>query len=408
MNRKGTGAAAVLALVTAVAVNAQETSQPNDIGAAIAGGDAGVALRYRYEFVDQATFAEDAKASTLRVRLNYKTADWNDWSGFIEFDHIMEVLVNDFNSGSGTSSPPRNQYPVVADPKGPDLNQLYFQWKPGDDWQNRIGRQRIILDDHRFVGNVGWRQNEQTYDAVSFDYTGFEKTNVFYAYVNNVNRIYGSTVPAGDHRQDTHLLNASFSQIDNWQFVGYAYIIDNDDSPASSSSTFGVRATGRIQAGDTSFDLLGEFATQSDNANNPVSYDAGYFRLQGVWMLKAFSAGVGFESLGSDNGAAFQTPLATLHAFNGWADQFLTTPGAGLEDLYFRAGYKPGKWNLQLVYHDFAAETGSGDYATEIDFSATRPLSDRYGLTLKFADFRADNAAFQDTTKIWVMLTANY
>jgi hypothetical protein len=410
MNTKASRAIATVALTFALAAGAQaqDPAEGKDIGAIIAGGEAGVFLRYRYEFVDQASFSENANASTLLLRLNYETDEWRNWSGFVEFDHVMEVLVNDFNSDAGTSSPNRDQYPVVADPKGPDLNQLYFQWIPNDDWKNRIGRQRIDLDDQRFVGGVFWRQNEQTYDSVSFNYTGFAKTNVFYSYVNNVNRIFGTTVPAGDHRQNTHLLNASFSQVENWKFVGYAYVIDNDDMAAFSTSTFGARATGSLTSGQSKFDLLGELATQSDNANNPASFDAGYYRLQGIWSMNAFSAGVGIESLGSDNGQGFRTPLATLHAFNGWADQFLATPAAGLEDFYIRGGYKPGKWNLQIIYHDFSAESGGADYGSEIDFSASRGLGDGYSLLLKFADFRSDNVAFQDTTKFWVMLTADF
>ncbi len=54
--------------------------------------------------------------------------------------------------------------------------------------------------------------------------------------------------------------------------------------------------------------------------------------------------GVGYELLGSDDGvAAFQTPLATLHKFNGFADQFLVTPAGGLQDIYFyaKAGFLP-------------------------------------------------------------------
>jgi hypothetical protein len=61
-----------------------------------------------------------------------------------------------------------------------------------------------------------------------------------------------------------------------------------------------------------------------------------------------------------------------------------------------------------LIYHDFSAETGGEDYGTEINFAASRPLGDGYTLLLKLADFRADNVAFQDTTKFWVMLTARY
>jgi len=358
--------------------------------------------------VDQAGFDEDAKASTLRLRLNYATSDWRDWSAFIEFDNVFELQPDEFNSGSGTSSAQRNVYPAVVDPNGPDLNQLYFQFTPGDDWRWRLGRQRILLDDQRFVGGVGWRQNEQTYDAASVLFKGSARAELFYSYVANVNRILGDTVPPGDHRQHTHLLNGSVTLNDAWKLVGYAYLIDNDDSPAFSTQTFGVRVSGRFGPEGSPVTVLGEFATQSDAGDNPATFDAGYYRVTADWSPGMFSLGAGFESLGSDDGESFRTPLATLHAFNGWADQFLSTPADGLEDLFARFGYKPGKWVLEVVYHDYAAESGSGDYGSELDFSASRKLGERYGLLLKYAAFQADNVSYVDTTKFWLMMTASY
>ena len=398
----------LVALSAGAPVLAQQAAGVDDPVSAIASGEAGVTLRYRYEFVDQESFVKDANASTMLLRLNYETAAWRGWSSFLEFDHVFEVLSTSFNSGAGTSSPRRDEYPVVADPKGPDLNQFYLQFTPSDTIRARAGRQRILLDDQRYVGGVGWRQNEQTYDGASILYKGIPGAEIFYSYVANVNRIFGTSVPAGDHRQDTHLLNGRMALGEAWKLVGYAYVIDNEDEPSFSTSTFGIRATGSFKSGDSTFDLLGEIATQSDNANNPANFDTGYIRLQGTWSLDRFSAGVGFESLGSDNGQGFRTPLATLHAFNGWADLFLATPGGGLEDLYLKGGFKPGKWNLQLIYHDFSAEAGGGDYGSEVDFSASRKLGSRYDLLVKFARFSADNAAFQDTTKFWLMLTAGF
>ena len=165
----GRNSAAMLAAIIVFSLPAPAAAEPDthgDIASAITSGDASIDLRYRYEFVDQDSFTEDANASTLRLRLNYKTGMWRGWSGFVEFDQVMEVLVDDFNSGAGTSGPNRSQYPVVADPNGSDLNQLYLQYAPNEDWQTRVGRQRILLDDQRFVGGVGWRQNEQTYDGL--------------------------------------------------------------------------------------------------------------------------------------------------------------------------------------------------------------------------------------------------
>jgi len=401
-------ACVVVALLLGFAMVSAQENDNQDLAGAITSGKAKLDLRYRYEFVDQDGFADNANASTLRLRLNYQTGTWRAWSALVEFDQVIEVLFDDFNSAAGTSNPSRNVYPVVADPDGSDLNQLYFQYAAGNEWKARIGRQRILLDDQRFVGGVGWRQNEQTYDGISVNYGGFAGTEVFYSYVANVNRIFGDKVAAGDNSQDTHLLNVNVGLVNDWKFTGYAYIIDNDDVATFSTSTFGARLSGKLNSGDDQFNWLGEVATQSDKANNPGNFRATYFRIQGNWSRKNLSAGIGFESLGGDNGTGFQTPLATLHAFNGWADQFLATPGTGLEDLYLKAGYKTAGWNMQLVYHNFSPETGGGDVGSEVDLSAGRKLGDRYGLLLKFAMFDADDAAFTDTTKFWLMLTAGF
>ena len=395
-------------LVITMALYSPGQAETEGLAAALTSGKAALNLRYRYEFVDQESFDDDANASTLLLRLNYTTGKWNSWEGFVEFDHVLSVFSDDFNSGAGTSSPARNRFPVVADPSGPDLNQLYLRYAPYQDWDIRVGRQRIILDDQRYVGGVAWRQNEQTYDAVSLSYGGLERTELFYSYVGNVNRIFGTEVAAGDNEQSTHLLNVDVALDDAWNVLGYAYLIDNDDVPAFSTNTFGLRVNGEIKAGEQTYALLGEFATQTDAGNAPVDYDTNYYRLRAQWKGKALSAGVGIESLGSDNGQGFRTPLATLHAFNGWADVFLATPSAGLEDVFVQAGYRYSDWNLQLVYHDFSAETGGVDFGREINASASRPFHDRYSLLLKFASFDADSDNFEDVTKFWAMVTARF
>jgi len=399
-------------LVIAPLTSLAQEGQGSDIATAITGGEAAVALRYRYEYVDQDGLPKNANASTLRLRLNYRTGDWRGWSAFGEFDHIFHVLLTDFDSGAGTSPDKAGTYPVVADPKGSDLNQLYvdYGWRP--EWKFRFGRQRILLDNERYVGGVGWRQNEQTFDSVSLMTTAVDNAEIFYSYVVQVRRIFGPTVAAGTNDVNAHLLNAKIRLNDNWFVTPYIYYIDNDDISAFSTSTLGARITGDIGVGEGKLAFVGEFATQSDAANAPVNYDADYFHLTGTWLgTGGLSVGIGFESLGGnpDPGAAFRTPLATLHPHNGWADKFLTTPDGGLDDTYLTVKYKAGKWNLTGVYHDFAAETGGGDFGSEFDFSAGRKLTERYGLLLKGALFSADSgSSLTDTNKLWVMLTASY
>ena len=300
------------------------------LASAMASGNAGVNVRARYEHVDQDSIPDKADALTVRLRLNYRTASWNNWSGFAEYDHVFHVL-RDFNSGAGTS-PGKDNFPVVADPKGSDLNQLYLDYRANDASKLRVGRQRILLDNQRFVGGVGWRQNEQTYDGLTLTTTAIEKTTLQYSYVGYVRRIFGQTVAAGKNNVDTHLLNARVALNDNWTLTPYYYYIDNQDVAAFSTGTLGVRLTGGLDAGDNGrVKVAVEVATQSDVADNPVSYDAEYALIDVSWaMQNGLTLGLAYESLGGDattSGAAFRTPLATLHAFQGWADKFLATPG---------------------------------------------------------------------------------
>ena len=400
-------------LIVFVMVSSAATAvaqESTDFGAAVTSGKAAVNLRYRYEQVDEDSIAETANASTARLRLNYRTGQWRNWSAFAEFDHLFHIVLTDFNSGAGTS-PNKTQYPVVADPKGPDLNQLYLDYAATPDWKVRVGRQRILLDNQRFVGGVGWRQNEQTYDGVSVTTTALRNTHVFYSYINTVRRIFGERVPAGRNETDTHLLNAKVELNDNWSLTPYLYYIDNDDVPEFSTSTIGARIEGGFETDAGKIALVGEFATQADAGNAPVNYDAQYAHIDAGWtMSNGLTLGLGFESLGggSNPGEAFRTPLATLHAFQGWADKFLTTPAGGIDDIYATGKYGFGKWNLTAVYHDFSAETGSGDYGTELDVSIGRSFMKNYGVLFKAAFFNSDSVAFTDTNKFWIMLTASY
>ena len=413
----------LLGLILPLPITAAAEEAGTDFASAITSGKATISGRYRYEHVadddvpddiaDEPT--DDANASTLRLRLNYRTGQWNGWSAFAEFDHVFHVLLDDFNSGAGTS-PNRTEYSTVADPEGSDLNQIYLDYSSSDDWKFRFGRQRILLDNQRFIGGVGWWQNEQTYDAFTLNTKAISKTVLSYSYLNQVRRIFGQTVPGGKAALDGHLLNARFSVSDGFSVTPYYYLLDYKDTAnfANSTSTIGVRLAGSVDVGGGKVTLLGEFASQSDAGDNSNNYDADYLHLNAMFAMEnGLSFGLGFESLGADSlsGTAFRTPLATLHAFNGWADQFLATPGLGLDDLYATVKFTAGKWNLTGVYHDFSSETGSSDYATEFDLSAGRKLGERYGVLFKGALFSHDSSSPLekfDTNKFWIMLTASY
>ncbi len=374
-------------------------------------GKFGLSFRWRLETVDQDPLPHDATDAPLRVRINYTTAELSGFSGKVEFDHVSDFGMDHYNAGGGNFPHPPG-YPVIADPTGPDWNQAYLQYKTSSGSLFRAGRQRIIYDNARFVGNVGWRQNEQTYDALTFARQVADGLSLQYAYVDRVNRIFGDKVAAGNHSQNTHLVNLSYPLRGLGQVTGYFYDIDNEDAAALSSKTWGLRFNGSLTAGEAAKIGYGlEFARQKDNADNPSDYEADYWRADLNAGFTAATLYAGYESLGGNrylSGRAFQTPLATLHAFNGWADLFLTTPAAGLNDAFIGIKGKAGQWNWNALYHDFSAQSGPADFGTEFDASLGRKFMRHYSILFKAAAFNTDSPAYGDTTKLWIMLSADF
>lgn len=368
---------------------------------AIATGMPTIDVRYRAETVSQDGLAEDAMASTIRTRLGYKTGEYHGLYINADMEDIRVLGDDDFNSTTNSLS----QYPVVADPEDTELNQAYLGYRGLGDTEFKLGRQRITLDDHRFVGNVGWRQNEQTYDAFTVNTKVGEKTSIFYGHVNNVNRIFGDHHPnplAADMDVSADLANLSF-KLGKAKLTTYAYLIESDDNPMASNSTLGARLRGKYplnKAKDIDLLYKVEYAQQADYKDGASIIDADYSALEVGMKFKKLTAKVGYEVLGGDGMYAFSTPFATLHAFNGWADKFLATPVMGLTDAYVSVGAKPAGFKLLAVFHDFSADEGGADYGTELDLVASRKIGKLSTAALKYARYSADTFA-TDTDKVW-------
>ena len=385
-------------------VAAEEKSQ---LDALISDGTITLDLRYRFEFVDQDGFDENANASTLRTRLGFQSGMFRGFDFNLEFNDVRHLLSNNFDAGGGTTPDRTGVYPVVPDPKGTRLNQGYLRYQGLEHWNFVVGRQRINLDNQRFVGAVGWRQTEQVYDAAQVNWSN-DLIDVSYSYVQWVRRVFGESSSVGKDRQDgTMFLNAAV-KTPLGSLVGYYYGIDSRDTPAFSTDTVGVRLSGTQDLGsDWSLRYEGEYASQRDAADNPADFRADYFHVNAAAVVGNIDFGAGWELLGGDAGTgtneAFRTPLATLHAFNGWADQFLATPAAGLSDLYAKFGAHPGGFIVQAHAHRFEADDGGQRFGDELDLQLGYRFSSHFRGDLYFADFDGRNG-FGDVTKFWLQL----
>jgi hypothetical protein len=122
-------------------------------------------------------------------------------------------------------------------------------------------------------------------------------------------------------------------------------------------------------------------------------------------LHKRWSVGIGYEVLGSDNNQGFQTPLATLHKFNGWADRFLTTPAQGLQDIYAEAGVKlPYEIPLKFVYHKFDSDKQDINYGQEFDVEISKKFYERFTALIAYAYFDGQTAAYPDSQRVWVQM----
>ncbi len=387
-------------LVNGAPVSAEDGSA--SLENALTNGKLSFSLRYRLEAVDQDDrFDDRATASTLRTTLAYRTLAWHGLSAFIELEdvHGLGLEGSHNNAGAGSLWNGVSTRPVIADPESTELNQAYLRatWANGVTLQ--AGRQEVLRGNTRFVGNVGWRQNHQSFDAVLLELTPSAGTTLSYGYLDRVYRIVGSSKP-----MQSHLLEAEHRFTDAVPLRGYGYLLDYD-RPADdrlSTSTLGISLTGSAPLAGASLRYRAELARQRDAGANPGRIDAGYRRADLGLSHGKLTITLGYELLeGRAGHGSFSTPLATLHAFNGWADLFLATPPAGLEDLSLVIAAKLGATNLRLIWHELSADSTAVSYGSELDALAVHTLPWKQQLGLKLALYRADQHGV-DTSKVMV------
>lgn len=358
--------------------------------------------RYRHEAVSDAAFDRDASADTLLLRATWAQRFSPQWSGLIEAEAVAE-LGERFNSGANRQT----RFPSVPDARALEINQAWAEWHSRD-LSVRTGRQWVVLDNSRFVANSTWRLNTQSFDAVQARWAPTAEIEVQALYLDRVHRSAGDRAInplARERRLHAPLARIAY-RLPNGSLVAYGYWIEDEDVAQSSTRSLGLRWDAQWPLGDGwAAGLTLERAQQTawaDAIGGSTAYALVEPRLvKGPLQLRA-----GWERLGAGHGRAFQTPLGSLHAFNGWADQFSTTPINGLEDRWLSVQTtaplfgKSTQWLLRA--HDFRSDTGI-DYGREWNASLSMGLAPGWSGMLKYADYRTEGFG-RDVRKIWFQL----
>jgi hypothetical protein len=364
--------------------------------------------RLRFEAVDIDVPGAEEQALTLRVQSGAELQFSPRTSLLAEVEGVVDLYRDEPQDG-----PPG---PLIPDREALEINraQLSHDFGPG-----RVigGRQRLSFDDERFVGSVGFRQNEQTYDAVRLSASPFSGVAVDVAYLWQVNRFLSARDATSRYRGDTYLVNVS-AETPAGRLTGYHYALDLDDgsggplSQVNSSVTTGVSLTGRRYWKDIGLAWRAEYARQRDSAGNPLDYSADYWRVLATVEMAGVSVTGGHEVLGEGGARAFQTPLGTNHAFQGAADLFVVTPDVGVRDTYLDAVWPIGavgplrNLTAGLRHHWFADDVAGDDLGAESDASL-RASVNGVQVSLEFADYSADGFG-ADTQKLWFTIRRGF
>lgn len=345
-------------------------------------------IKARYENVDdQDNTVQQANAYTVRLMLGLETnlLGIDGLSMKVDGTTVQTIGGTKYNDLSPTKF---TNYDVVADPEQTRFTQGYLQYKIGATTA-KAGRQLVNLDSQRFIGSVDWRQMPQSLDAVSVTNTSVPGLNLYGAYVYSYDPIFDERT----YDSKSVILNGSYKVNDMLKVTAYDYMLSLERG-AFAADTYGLSLTGNVPAGSVKVSYHGEYAKQTDatfattTTNIKTQNDASYYNIEATASMMGVSLGAGQEFLsgtsGSDGKTKFQTPLATLHKFNGWADKFLATPTGGLVDTSATLGYTvAGLGKVMVVYHDFETDkamSGKSDLGSELDMLYTNAIPGVKGL----------------------------
>jgi len=356
-------------------------------------------LRYDYANTEETVNKKTAEAFTARLRVGYLSPKFKGLQGYAEFEGNQDIGLNDYRNKRNDGWR-KNGYDVIQDPQDTELNQLWLSFDGIPDTNVKVGRQRIKIDNDRFIGNVGWRQMEQTFDSVLLTNKSLPNTTVKVGYIDQVKNIISTT-----DEMTTPFLNIAYDFKGYGKLSAYGYWIDYDElaKSANSSQTYGLRFNGGTEVTeDVKALYTAEYAHQSDYGDNTTGYDVDYFHFTGGISAFGVTAKGGVEQLGGQNNKVFSTPLATGHAFQGWADAFLVAqPGSGIRDVYGSIATKIKGVKIMGIYHDFEDDSGSIEHGNEYDFVVATKIAKHYSLLAKYAYYNADQFG-NDTQKIWI------
>lgn len=362
-----------------------------------------VDIRLRSESVTHSGFAREAEALLLRSRLGFQTGKlWG--TSLLAEGSFLTPLIDRYDDGLAGNK----AYPYIPDPENYELHRLQLENTslPGTDLV--LGRQRVALDDWRFVGPSNWRLNENTLNSGRIINTSVPGLTIDLTYFNRFNRrTTRASTRLGALTGNSYLANVGYET--GWgKFTAFDYLLSFKEVPTLSSKTAGARFQGEHPVAGIKLAYTASWARQTDYASNPVKYSADYYYLDLTGTLRQYSLGVGTESLGGNGTIGLSTPLSSYHSWDGFAGMFTTTPTNGLNSKYVTLGYSVKAVgpldSIQATarYYDFHSARLGQHYGSELDLQLQASWH-RFSGLVAVADYASANRpTTQSSRSLWL------
>lgn len=269
----------------------------------------------------------------------------------------------------------------MSDIAGLSLHQAWTKIKITEGLYIKPGRQELIYDEHRLLGNVDWVQQARSHDAILLLYQKnkwrFDAVGAFNQLRENV---FSTNYISNNYKALVFLRGEKSFQSAILSVTGIADAFEKNDTIHDLAWRYTYGAYFKFSKKNISLVLSaygqsGQLQSGADIAAFMVNAKLGY-------KIKSFSMAAGLDFLSGNNTKnrrfqAFNTLYATNHKFYGFMDYYLNVPsdsrGGGLQDYFINFNYQISeKTMVKLYYHQFLT-------ANKVYDSRARELSKNLG-----------------------------
>lgn len=358
-------------------------------------------IRARGELVESVG-KEIAQSITVRTKLEgiYKPKEIENLKIGVAGLNVKGFGLYDYKKEKG-DNPDRW---TVKEPENTRLTEAYISYKTNH-YELTVGRQKIQLDNGKFIAISNWKQTYKTHDAIKYVNTYFPNLKFTAIYDDKYNGVVPDDTAelnvitkqfAGNATNDSYWLNAQLKVTDKNFITLYNYVIKNYNN------TKGFNIKGSIPIFESmTANYYAEYAIQKNEMKLNVEPDYIYTK----WDFGNEAFKIGFTY--SEQEKYFYTPYGSGHGFNGYADVPFTKTDINVMEFFSEFKDLNDNTSYGLSYWKFNENSTDNDLGYEIDFIMKNkaPFLDLDILT-EVAYYKApnDNFKVRDIVKIWFQI----